>query len=55
MHDIIEQLERKREAARAGGGAKRIDYASAKQAKRKADEMAGSEGAASPTGSAASD
>ena len=38
-----------------GGGAKRIDYASAKQAKRKADEMAGSEGAASPTGSAASD
>jgi propionyl-CoA carboxylase beta chain len=24
MHDIVEQLERKREAARSGGGAKRI-------------------------------
>ena len=30
MHDIIEQLEHKREAARAGGGAKRIDAQHAK-------------------------
>ena len=30
MHDIIEQLEKKREAARQGGGSKRIDAQHAK-------------------------
>ena len=30
MHDIIEQLERKREATRQGGGAKRIESQHAK-------------------------